>query len=56
MRYKSNWGLYVPLLRWGSQYQFSSAAVLPVIASHEYNGNQIRDYGKYLEVVSGSVR
>jgi len=50
-------GLYIPPLTWGSQYQFSSDAVLLVLASHEYDdADYIRDYGKYLEVVSGSVR
>jgi acetyltransferase-like isoleucine patch superfamily enzyme/dTDP-4-dehydrorhamnose 3,5-epimerase-like enzyme len=50
-------GLYIPQLTWGSQYQFSSDAVLLVLASHEYDdADYIRDYGKYLEVVSGSVR
>jgi hypothetical protein len=47
-------GLYIPPLTWGSQYQFSSDAVLLVLASHEYDdADYIRDYGKYLEVVSG---
>ena len=50
-------GLYIPPLTWGSQYQFSSDAVLLVLASHEYDdADYIRDYSKYLEVVSGSVR
>jgi acetyltransferase-like isoleucine patch superfamily enzyme/dTDP-4-dehydrorhamnose 3,5-epimerase-like enzyme len=50
-------GLYIPPLTWGSQYQFSSDAVLLVLASHEYDdADYIRDYTKYLEVVSGSVR
>ena len=46
-------GLYIPPLTWGSQYQFSNDAVLLVLASHEYNdADYIRDYGKYLEIVS----
>jgi hypothetical protein len=50
-------GLYIPPLTWGSQYQFSSDAVLLVLASHNYDEvDYIRDYTKYLEVVSGSVR
>jgi mannose-6-phosphate isomerase-like protein (cupin superfamily) len=50
-------GLYIPPLTWGSQYQFSGDAVLLVIASHEYDdADYIRDYSKYLEVVSGLVR
>jgi hypothetical protein len=45
-------GLYIPPLTWGSQYQFSSDAVLLVLASHEYDDTDyIRDYSKYLEVV-----
>ena len=50
-------GLYIPPLTWGSQYQFSGDAVLIVLASHEYDdADYIRDYSKYLEVVSGLVR
>ena len=50
-------GLYIPPLTWGSQYQFSSDAVLLVLASHEYDDvDYIRDYSKYLEAVSGLVR
>ena len=46
-------GLYIPPLTWGSQYQFSSDAVLLVLASHEYDdADYIRDYTKYLEVVA----
>jgi acetyltransferase-like isoleucine patch superfamily enzyme/dTDP-4-dehydrorhamnose 3,5-epimerase-like enzyme len=41
-------GLYIPPLTWGSQYQFSSDAVLLVLASHEYDDTDyIRDYSQF---------
>ena len=46
-------GLYIPPLTWGSQYRFSNDAVLLVLASHEYSdADYIRDYRKYLEIIS----
>jgi hypothetical protein len=45
-------GLYIPPLTWGSQYQFSSDAVLLVLASHEYDDKDyIREYGLFVSVV-----
>jgi hypothetical protein len=44
--------LYIPPLTWGSQYQFSSDAVLLVLASHEYDDKDyIREYGLFVSVV-----
>jgi UDP-2-acetamido-3-amino-2,3-dideoxy-glucuronate N-acetyltransferase len=41
-------GLYIPPITWGSQYQFSSDAVLLVLASHEYDeADYIRDYQQF---------
>jgi UDP-2-acetamido-3-amino-2,3-dideoxy-glucuronate N-acetyltransferase len=45
-------GLYIPPLTWGSQYQFSSDAVLLVLASHVYDDKDyIREYGLFISVV-----
>ena len=45
-------GLYIPPLTWGSQYQFSSDAVLLVLASHEYgDADYIREYSNFLKLV-----
>jgi acetyltransferase-like isoleucine patch superfamily enzyme/dTDP-4-dehydrorhamnose 3,5-epimerase-like enzyme len=45
-------GMYIPPLTWGSQYQFSSDAVLLVLASHEYDdADYIREYSKFLKQV-----
>jgi hypothetical protein len=41
---------------WGSQYNYSSDAVLLVFASHEYDaGDYIRDYDDYLALASRPV-
>ena len=48
-----NVGLYVPAMVWGSQYNYSSDAVLLVFASHEYDASDyIRDYDKFLGLVT----
>jgi acetyltransferase-like isoleucine patch superfamily enzyme len=45
-------GLYIPPLTWGSQYQFSSDAVLLVLASHEYDdADYIRNYKLFIDVI-----
>lgn len=45
-------GLYLPPLTWGSQYQFSSDAVLLVLASHGYDdADYIRDYRTFIEII-----
>jgi hypothetical protein len=44
-------GLYIPPLTWGSQYQFSSDAVLLVLASHEYDdADYVRSYTDFLKI------
>jgi UDP-2-acetamido-3-amino-2,3-dideoxy-glucuronate N-acetyltransferase len=46
-------GLYIPPLTWGSQYQFSSDAVLLVLASHEYDdADYVRTYADFLAISS----
>jgi len=46
-------GLYVPAMVWGSQYNYSSDAVLLVFASHEYDASDyIRDYDEFLRLVT----
>lgn len=42
-------GLYMPPLTWGTQYDYSSDAVLVVLASHPYDaGDYIHDYDEFL--------
>lgn len=42
-------GLYMPAMTWGTQYQYSTDAVLGVFASLPYDGaDYIRDYDEYL--------
>lgn len=42
--------LYLPPMTWGTQYQYSSDAVLVVLASHPYDGaDYIRDYSDFLQ-------
>jgi hypothetical protein len=44
-------GLYIPPMTWGSQFHFSSDAVLLVLASHEYNdADYVRDYETFLKL------
>lgn len=46
---RPNVGLYYPPMTWGSQYHYSSDAVLLVFASHPYDaGDYIRDYDGFL--------
>jgi UDP-2-acetamido-3-amino-2,3-dideoxy-glucuronate N-acetyltransferase len=43
-------GIHIPPGVWGTQYKYSSEAVLFVLASHEYDAEDyIRDYDEYLE-------
>ena len=45
--------LYIPAMVWGSQFRFSSDAVLGVFASEPYDADDyIRDYAEYLAVRS----
>lgn len=45
-------GLYVPNNMWREMYNFSSDAVLMVLASEYYNEEDyIRDYDKFLEMI-----
>jgi acetyltransferase-like isoleucine patch superfamily enzyme len=42
-------GLHMPAMIWGTQYRYSSDAVLMVLASHPYDANDyIRDYDQFL--------
>lgn len=42
-------GLYMPAMLWGTQFQYSSDAVLGVFASHPYDdGDYIREYEDFL--------
>ena len=46
-------GIYLPPLTWGTQYKYSSDAVLLVFASDTYDAQDyIRDYEKFLKVAS----
>lgn len=47
----SSSGLLIPPMVWGVQYEYSSDAVLLVLASHEYDeADYIRDYEEFLEL------
>jgi acetyltransferase-like isoleucine patch superfamily enzyme/dTDP-4-dehydrorhamnose 3,5-epimerase-like enzyme len=46
-------GLYMPPMTWGTQYKYSSDAVLLVFASHHYdNADYIRSYEEYVALIS----
>jgi len=48
--------LHMPAMVWGTQYKYTSDAVLGVFASLPYDGNDyIRDYEEFLELVSKSA-
>lgn len=52
---KSNFGIYIPPMIWAIQYRYSPEAVLLVLASDIYDGDDyIRDYQQYLEKVRSS--
>lgn len=45
-------GLHLPPMIWGTQYRYSSDAVLLVFASEKYDANEyIRDYAEFLALV-----
>jgi hypothetical protein len=45
--------LYMPAMTWGTQKEFSSDAVLMVLASHEYDPRDyVRDYDEFLAIVA----
>lgn len=45
-------GLYMPALIWGTQYNYSSDAMLVVLASDPYDAaDYIEDYDEFLELV-----
>ena len=47
-------GLYMPARTWGTQYQYSTDAVLGVFASHRYDAaDYIRTYDEFLAVIAG---
>jgi acetyltransferase-like isoleucine patch superfamily enzyme/dTDP-4-dehydrorhamnose 3,5-epimerase-like enzyme len=49
-----DFGLYVPPMVWGTQYNHSPDTVLVVLASHNYEpSDYIRDYDEFLAVVEG---
>jgi acetyltransferase-like isoleucine patch superfamily enzyme/dTDP-4-dehydrorhamnose 3,5-epimerase-like enzyme len=50
-----NLGLYMPPRVWGTQYHYSTDAVLLVLASHAYDAaDYIRDYESFLREVRGA--
>jgi acetyltransferase-like isoleucine patch superfamily enzyme len=54
---RPNLGVYMPPLIWGTQYRFSSDAVLLVFASHPYEPEDyIRTYDDFLRTVRGTAR
>jgi len=49
---RPNVGVYLPPMTWGTQYKYSSDALLLVFASHFYDAKDyIREYDKFLELV-----
>ncbi len=50
-----NIGLYIPPLVWGTQYKYSSNAVLTVFASHKYeDADYIRNYEEFIALKDAS--
>lgn len=50
-------GLYMPALTWGTQYRYSSDAVLLVLASHAYDADDyIHDYDEFLTLAARRSR
>ena len=48
-------GLYIPPMTWGSQFHFSSDAVLLVLASHKYDdADYVRDYETFRKLVTSA--
>ena len=48
-------GLYIPPMTWGSQFHFSSDAVLLVLASHKYDdADYVRDYETFRKLVKSA--
>lgn len=46
-------GLYMPPLTWGTQYGYTSDAILAVFASHTYsNEDYIRDYEQFTNLIN----
>lgn len=53
---KPSIGLYMPPMTWGTQYKYSSDAVLLVFASEYYDSaDYIRDYGEFIGKICNSV-
>lgn len=49
-------GLYMPPMTWGTQYNYTSDAVMLVLASHEYDpADYIRDYDEFLLLTAKSA-
>lgn len=54
---KPNEGIYIPNVLWREMYDFSSDAVLLVLASEVYNEEDyIRDYEEFLKYIRGQVK
>lgn len=52
---RSNVGLHIPPMVWAIQYKYSTDAMLLVLASDVYDGNDyIRDYEEFLRVVKAA--
>jgi UDP-2-acetamido-3-amino-2,3-dideoxy-glucuronate N-acetyltransferase len=53
---RPDFGLHVMPMVWGTQYRYSSDAVLLVLASHPYDADDyIRDHEEFLREVNGEV-
>lgn len=54
---KPNIGLYMPPMTWGTQYKYSSDAVLLVFASECYDSKDyIRDYNEFMDLVDSASK
>ena len=50
-------GLHMPAMTWGTQYQYSTDAVLGVFASHSYDSaDYIRDYEEFVQLAAAGSR
>lgn len=54
---QGDYGLYMPPLTWGGQFDFTADAVLLVLASHPYDQNDyIHSYDEFLSVRDAEIK
>ena len=53
---RPNLGVYLPSMIWGTQYKYSSDAVLMVFASDYYDSDDyIREYSEFKALIANSL-